>query len=102
MPDMPELAPLAVSARQLAGMLDLSVRTIRTMDAAGKLPRGVRIGRSVRWPVDELRDWLDAGCPDRASWQAIRRNGGGRHHDKQTRRPGSIVPDQIKRNERYS
>ena len=71
-----EPQPLAVSAKQLAGMLDLSVRTIRTMDAAGKLPRGIRIGRSVRWPVDELRAWLDAGCPDRASWEAISRNGG--------------------------
>ena len=70
-----ELQPLAVSAKQLARMLDLSVRTIRTMDAAGKLPRGVRIGRSVRWPVDELRDWLDAGCPDRRAWETIRANG---------------------------
>lgn len=74
MPNQLTTQPLAVSARQLAGMLDLSVRTIRTMDAAGKLPRGVRFGRSVRWPVDELRDWLAAGCPDRASWEAIHKN----------------------------
>ena len=72
---VPEVRPLAVSARQLAAMLDLSVRTIRTMDAAGKLPRGIRFGRSIRWSCDELRDWLAAGCPDRASWIAICKNG---------------------------
>lgn len=69
--------PLAVSARQLAAMLDLSVRTIRTMDAAGKLPRGIRLGRSVRWSCDELRGWLAAGAPDRATWNAIRANAKG-------------------------
>ncbi len=71
----PELRPLAVSARQLAAMLDLSVRTIRTMDAAGKLPRGIRFGRSIRWSCDELRDWLAAGAPDRGTWNAIRKAG---------------------------
>ena len=74
-PPLPDLRPLAVSAKQLARMLDLSLRTIRTMDAAGKLPRGIRFGRSVRWSCDELRDWLAAGCPDRPSWEAIRKNG---------------------------
>ena len=73
----PELQPLAVSARQLAAMLDLSLRTIRTMDAAGKLPRGIRFGRSVRWSYEELRDWVAHGCPNRKTWNAIRANGKG-------------------------
>ncbi len=67
---------LAVGAKQLGTMLGLSERTIRQLDAGGKLPRPVKIGaRSVRWPVDEVRDWLAAGCPDRPSWEAIRKNG---------------------------
>lgn len=64
---------IAVSAKQLATMLGLSLRTIRTMDAAGKLPRPVKLGaRSVRWRVRDIDDWLAAGCPGRAQWEAVR------------------------------
>lgn len=39
-PDWPPSAesPLLLSARDLAAMLRLSLRTVRSMDAAGKLP----------------------------------------------------------------
>ena len=68
---------LAVDARQLGAMLGLSVRTIRALDAAGKLPDAVVIGaRSVRWRVDEIRSWLAAGCPDRGTWQAMKETRG--------------------------
>jgi predicted DNA-binding transcriptional regulator AlpA len=42
------------------------------MDAAGRLPAPVRIGGSVRWRLDEIRAWLDAGAPDRATWARVR------------------------------
>ena len=68
--------PLAVDAKRLAAMLGLSTRTIRTMDAAGKLPRPVTLAcRSVRWRVDEIRDWLNDGCPDRSTWEVLKKNG---------------------------
>ncbi len=68
--------PLAVSAQQLARMLDLSVRTIRSMDAAGKLPKPVRLnGRAVRWVVAELQSWLAAQSPDRTVWESLKRTG---------------------------
>jgi predicted DNA-binding transcriptional regulator AlpA len=69
----PEPAPLAVGAKGLAKMLRLSVRTIRTMDAAGKLPRPIRLnGHSIRWPVEDIRAWLAAGAPDRRVWEAMK------------------------------
>jgi predicted DNA-binding transcriptional regulator AlpA len=69
-----ELTPLAVDAKGLAKMLELSVRTIRTMDAAGKLPRPIRLnGYSVRWPIGEIKDWLNAGAPDRRTWEALKK-----------------------------
>jgi len=68
----PALEPLLLSARDLAAMLRLGLRTVRSMDAAGKLPAPMRIGGSVRWRLDELRAWLDAGAPDRATWARIR------------------------------
>jgi len=72
-PADPAGAPLVVDARRLAAMLCIGLRTVRTLDAAGKLPAPVRIGGRVVWRVDEIRDWLDAGAPDRATWAAIRR-----------------------------
>ena len=66
------VSPLLLSARDLAAMLRLGIRTIRAMDAAGKLPAPVRIGGSVRWRSEEIRAWLDAGCPDRDMWASCR------------------------------
>ena len=71
-----DIMPLAVGAKQLGTMLGLSERSIRQLDAGGKLPRPVTIGaRSVRWPVAEIEDWLAHGAIDRAAWEAIRKNG---------------------------
>lgn len=64
--------PLVVDARRLAKLLDAGVRTVRTWDAAGKLPAPVRLGGKVVWRLDEIRDWLAAGAPRRDEWQARR------------------------------
>ena len=64
--------PLVVDARRLAKLLDAGVRTVRTWDAAGKLPSPVRLGGKVVWRLDEIRDWLAAGAPRRDEWQARR------------------------------
>lgn len=63
--------PLAVGARELAAMLRIGLRTVRTLDAAGRLPKPVRIGHSVRWNLAEIKRWLDCGAPDRETWAAI-------------------------------
>lgn len=64
------LSPLVVDARRLAKLLCAGIRTVRTWDAAGKLPAPLRIGGRVVWRVREIRDWLDAGAPDRDTWTA--------------------------------
>ena len=66
--------PLAFCATDLATRLQVSLRHIRRLDSAAKLPKPVRLGRSVRWPVTEIESWLDAGAPDRQKWQAMRGN----------------------------
>ena len=62
--------PLVVDARRLAAMLCAGVRTVRTWDAAGKLPAPVRIGGRVVWSVAEVHDWIAAGAPSREQWEA--------------------------------
>lgn len=67
------LRPLVVDARKLAKLLSCGLRTIRTMDAAGRLPRPLRLGGNlVRWDLREIAAWLQAGAPDRATWEARR------------------------------
>jgi len=58
-------------------MLAVSLRHFRALDASGRVPRGVRLGRARVWNVAELQGWLDAGCPNRATWEAMR---GGSNH----------------------
>ncbi len=64
--------PLVADAKALAKLLGCGLRTVRTHDAAGKLPAPVRIGGRVVWRLDEIRAWLDAGAPDRDTWAARR------------------------------
>jgi predicted DNA-binding transcriptional regulator AlpA len=47
-----------LSARDLARLWGISVRTIRRLHRAGKLPRPVRIGRAVRWRKKEIRAFV--------------------------------------------
>lgn len=62
-----EQSPL-LTAPEVARLLRLSDRTIRRLDSAGRLPRGLRIGGSKRWRRDELLAWIAAGCPRRNEW----------------------------------
>ena len=62
-------SPLVVDARRLAVLLCAGIRTVRTWDAAGKLPAPIRIGGRVVWRVDEIRAWLAAGAPNRDVWE---------------------------------
>ena len=61
---------LVVDARRLALMLCIGLRTVRTWDSGGKLPRPVRVGSRTLWVLDEIRAWLAAGAPDREAWEA--------------------------------
>ncbi len=73
-----KLSPLVADAKRLAKLLTSGLRTIRTWDAAGKLPMPIRLGGRVLWIVDEIRDWLAAGAPDRDTWEAAKAREKGR------------------------
>jgi excisionase family DNA binding protein len=67
---------LLVTAREAAKLLGISERHFRKLVASGGAPRPVRLGRSVRWNVDELRAWTAAGSPSRERWEVMRDSGG--------------------------
>ena len=69
MPDqVPDDELLLLTAAKAAKLCDRSERTWRGWDAAGLIPMPVRIGKSTFWRPKELKDWIDAGCPNRKTW----------------------------------
>lgn len=69
-PDGEANSPLLITAKQAAAKCCKSLRTWRSWDSAGRIPRPVRIGRSTLWRSDELQQWIAAGCPCRQEWEA--------------------------------
>lgn len=54
---------LLIPVEQLAEMMNVSTRTVWRLLSAKRIPEPVRLGGSVRWPLDRVREWIDAGCP---------------------------------------
>lgn len=48
-----------LTAKQLAELLNVSVRHVRRMKDAGKLPKPKQFGRCIRWDPDEVQRMLD-------------------------------------------
>jgi predicted DNA-binding transcriptional regulator AlpA len=61
---------LLISAEKLAQMLDISIRTLWRLRAAGKMPAPVRLGGSVRWRAEEIQTWINRGCPEQRKSRA--------------------------------
>jgi predicted DNA-binding transcriptional regulator AlpA len=68
--DQTESGPLLVTAKTAAALCGKSLRTWRTWDVLGLIPRPVRIKRSTLWRLNELKSWVAAGCPRRSEWEA--------------------------------
>jgi hypothetical protein len=64
------LKPILVTGRQAASLCSRSLRAWRSWDAAGLIPCPVQIGHSKLWSLEELNQWVAAGCPCRTEWEA--------------------------------
>jgi len=64
----PEDKGLLIDTSQAAKLLRVCEKTVWTMYTTGKMPPPIRIGRAVRWPYEELRAWVAAGCPVHEGW----------------------------------
>ncbi len=63
------------AAATLAGVSRAHWQRLRS---AGKLPPSVRLGRKVLWRRAEVAAWIEAGCPDGRTWEAMRAAAGRR------------------------
>jgi predicted DNA-binding transcriptional regulator AlpA len=72
LPDSSPPAPevLLIDAAGAAAMLAISKRHLEDLNREGSVPRPMKLSRSCRWSVTELRQWVQAGCPSRAEWEA--------------------------------
>ena len=64
-------APIAVAAKTAGELFGVGERSWRKYDAAGLVPRPVRLNGAVRWVVSELREWARAKCPGRQQWEEM-------------------------------
>jgi predicted DNA-binding transcriptional regulator AlpA len=55
--------PLLISVDELAMILKMSPRSVWRNLSAGKIIEPVRIGGSVRWRFQEIKNWIEQGCP---------------------------------------
>jgi excisionase family DNA binding protein len=59
----PEDRGLLINTNEVAKLLKVSARTVYRMERDGEMPNAIRIGKAVRWSINELQDWIRAGCP---------------------------------------
>ena len=65
-----------LTAKAVSEMLSLSKRQIFRLNSCGKMPAPLRIGGSVRWANSTIQSWIDMGCPDRQTFEAMQQTGG--------------------------
>jgi len=65
-----------LTAQAVGKMLSLSKRQIFRLNSCGKMPAPIRIGGSVRWANSTIQSWIDMGCPDRQTFEAMQQAGG--------------------------
>lgn len=59
----PAIAPIALSAEQVAELLGVSRAHVWRMLKRGQLPTPARLGRLSRWDRRIIETWLAAGAP---------------------------------------
>lgn len=68
-----ETEQFLISAETTARLLGISRSAFYSLLSSGRIgPLPVRLGRSVRWRIHEIRDWVESGCPPHDRWQAVR------------------------------
>jgi excisionase family DNA binding protein len=63
MTQQPAIAPIALSAEQVAELLGVSRAHVWRMLKRGQLPTPARLGRLSRWDRRTVEAWLAAGAP---------------------------------------
>jgi len=70
-PDTQTLPPV-IKPEGLAGLMEVSTRTLRRWELNGLVPRPFLVGSQKYWGRDEILDWMSCQCPNRSVWERMR------------------------------
>ncbi len=59
-----------LTAKEAGKICKLSKRSWFRFSSAGRTPKSIRIGGSVRWRLSDIELWLSWDCPDRKTFEA--------------------------------
>ena len=65
------LPPALLRRAAAARYLDVGTSTLDRLNAAGLVPRPVRLGGALAWSRAELAEWCRRGCPPRDQWTPL-------------------------------
>lgn len=51
--------PRMIDVREVASMLSISTRSVWRLVATGEFLKPARFGRSARWRLSDVEDWID-------------------------------------------
>ena len=71
----PATTPLLVSAKQVAGLLGVSLSSLWAYHASGRVPMPVKVCGRTMWVREEIESWVRGGCPARCKWNEMRGTG---------------------------
>ena len=61
-----------LTTRVVANILSLSPRTVHRLNSSGLIIKPQKISGSVRYLESELMAWIQAGMPDRRTWENMK------------------------------
>lgn len=64
---------LLLDTKQVAELLGIGERTLWRWSRSGIAPRPIKIGKTVRFSADEIREWVAKGCPHERQWEHLKK-----------------------------
>jgi predicted DNA-binding transcriptional regulator AlpA len=62
-----------IDLKTLARLMNVAQRTVYAFLSERAIPKPIHIsGRLTRWRADEIRSWIESGCPPQDEWEQMR------------------------------
>ncbi len=64
-----------VTSKTIAMELNVTTETVNNMCRQKRMPEAIKLSpNNLRWYADEIRAWIENGCPKLANWKIIWRH----------------------------
>ena len=64
-----------INVRTVAKMLATSVRSVWRYRSAGRLPKSVNVGSSIRWRMSDIQLWIEWNLPSQQEFELRKAEG---------------------------